>query len=95
MFPDDGAVCLSMLLEEGHHKGTVSQHYSPSVTIRDLLLGLQTFLEEPNPGSVANPEACEMLRKPGGKKLFEARAAADAKAYESKLAAMLAKGAKA
>ena len=75
VFPDDGAVCLSMLLEEGHHKGTVSQHYSPSVTIRDLLLGLQTFLEEPNPGSVANPEACEMLRKPGGKKLYEARAA--------------------
>lgn len=51
VFPGTGSVCVSMLLSEGHHGGRVSQHYQPSISLRDILVGLQVLLEEPNPAS--------------------------------------------
>ena len=93
VFPDSGSVCLSMLLAEGHHGGRVSQHWSASVTLREVMVALQTFLEEPNPGSVANAEACEMLRKPDGRAQFEKRVKADALKYEARLAEVMKKAA--
>jgi ubiquitin-conjugating enzyme E2 I len=77
VFKDNGSVCLSLLLEPGHHGGRVSQHWSASVRMRDILLGLQTFLDEPNAASVANAEACEMLSK-HGRERYDARVKAEA-----------------
>ena len=95
VFPDNGSVCLSLLLEPGHHGGRVSQHWSASVRMKEILLGLQAFLEEPNPESVANGEACKMLSKSGGGQAsFQARVKAEALTYEARLAAHLAKTAK-
>jgi ubiquitin-conjugating enzyme E2 I len=80
-----GSVCLSLLLEAGHHRGTVDSHWTPATTIRHVLLALQTFLDEPNPKSVANPEACNLCSK--DRAAYDARARKEAAGYEAALAA--------
>ena len=84
VFPNDGAVCLSLLLAD--HGGRVSQHWSPTVTMREILLGLQTFFDEPNATSVANAEASELLSAKGRER-YDERVKADARTYEARLAA--------
>lgn len=84
VFPNGGSVCLSILLNEGHHKGTVSSHWSPSMTILDILLGLQSFFDEPNPKSVANEAACELLTK-SGRAAYNDRVKKEALLYEQRL----------
>jgi ubiquitin-protein ligase len=62
----DGRVCLSLLLPKGHHadaKVKHSGHWVPSLTVADLLVAMTTFLDEPNPHSIANAEACAMAKK--------------------------------
>ena len=62
----DGRVCLSLLLEKGHHSDALvkhSGHWQPSLTISDLLTAMTTFLDEPNPQSIANDEACALLKR--------------------------------
>ena len=86
VFLPGGAVCLSILLHEGHHKGTMATHWSPSMTIKDILLGLQALLDEPNPYSVANDEACEILRT-RGKSAYEERVKKEVQHYEQRLEA--------
>ena len=60
--------------------------------MREILLGLQTFLDEPNAKSVANAEACELLSAKGRER-YDERVKADARTYESRLAAHNAKAA--
>ncbi len=62
----DGRVCLSLLLEKGHHADAVEKHcghWVPSLTISDLLTAMTTFLDEPNPQSIANDDACALLKR--------------------------------
>ena len=33
------------------------------MTLGEVLTALQTYLDEPNPNSVANPEACSLYKK--------------------------------
>jgi ubiquitin-conjugating enzyme E2 I len=80
-----GYVCLSLLLPAGHHKGTVSSHWTPDLTLKHVLLALQSFLDEPNPNSVANPEACALCKK--DRKAYDARARQEAAGYDAMLAA--------
>ena len=86
VFPNDGRVCLSILLEPGHHKGAVKSHWTPTTTVREVLAGLQELLDAPNPESVASAEACELLRTKG-KAAYEARVKKEAAAYAAKKAA--------
>eukprot|EP00745_Piridium_sociabile_P033648 TRINITY_DN57810_c0_g1_i2.p1 TRINITY_DN57810_c0_g1~~TRINITY_DN57810_c0_g1_i2.p1 ORF type:complete len:134 (+),score=18.29 TRINITY_DN57810_c0_g1_i2:2-403(+) len=44
-----GTVCLSILNED--------EDWKPSITIRDILLGIQDLLNNPNPASPAQEEA--------------------------------------
>lgn len=44
-----GKVCLSILNE---HQG-----WKPGITVKQILLGVQSLLTEPNPNSAANGEA--------------------------------------
>jgi ubiquitin-conjugating enzyme E2 I len=84
VFPS-GSVCLSLLLEAGHHGGRVASHWSADVSMRQILLGLQAFLDEPNAKSVANGEACALYNASARK--YEARVREEAKAYSAALAA--------
>jgi len=83
---DTGSVCLSILLPAGHHKGTVASHWSPTMSIKDILIGLQNFLDEPNPYSTANKEACAYLQKEG-RAAYDAKIKKEALKYEEKLEA--------
>lgn len=79
-----GKCCLSILLEEGHHSGRDGlSFWTPALTIRHIMLGLQQFLEEPNPQSVANEEACTLLRQSRAK--YEEKVRQEAKGYAKKL----------
>lgn len=79
----------SLLLEAGHHKGTVQSHWTPDLTIMQILQALQMFLDEPNPNSIANAEACELYKK--NKPAFQERVRKAALKYEADLEATLAK----
>jgi hypothetical protein len=50
-----GTVCLSILNEE--------EGWKPAITIKDILLGIQSLLDEPNPDSPAQAEAYNLFKK--------------------------------
>ena len=50
-----GTVCLSILNEE--------EGWKPAITIKEILLGIQSLLDEPNLDSPAQAEAYNMLKK--------------------------------
>jgi len=50
-----GTVCLSILNEE--------QDWKPAITIKDILKGIQSLLDEPNLDSPAQADAFNMLKK--------------------------------
>jgi ubiquitin-conjugating enzyme E2 I len=66
---DGGAICLSILKSE--------KNYSPSLSMAQLLVGIQTLLIEPNLNDPANWEAREMYIKQ--KQQFDQRTKAFAK----------------
>lgn len=54
-FPSDGRVCLSLLLQEGHHKGAGHHGFwQASLRLAEILKALQVYLDEPNPKSVVS-----------------------------------------
>ncbi|KAK4974763.1 SUMO conjugating enzyme Hus5 [Elasticomyces elasticus] len=59
-----GTVCLSILNEE--------EGWKPAITIKEILIGIQALLNEPNPESPAQAEAYNLFKK-------------DRKAYEQKI----------
>jgi ubiquitin-conjugating enzyme E2 I len=50
---DDGSVCLSIIGDD----------WVPSITVRQILLGIQSLLNEPNPKSPANGDAEYLMRR--------------------------------
>lgn len=50
-----GTVCLSILNEE--------EGWKPAITVKDILLGIQSLLDEPNPESPAQGEAYTLFKK--------------------------------
>jgi ubiquitin-conjugating enzyme E2 I len=48
-----GAVCMSLLLNEGHHPGAGHKGFwQATLTLGEVLKAMQVFLDEPNPESV-------------------------------------------
>ncbi|KAI9360395.1 ubiquitin-conjugating enzyme 9 [Zopfochytrium polystomum] len=66
-----GTVCLSILNEE--------QDWKPAITIKQILLGVQDLLNDPNPDSPAQSEAYMMFKK--DRVAYERRVRAQAKQY--------------
>ena len=54
MYPS-GTICLSILNED--------QDWKPSITLKQILLGIQDLLDNPNPNSPAQHEAYNLFRK--------------------------------
>lgn len=54
MYPS-GTVCLSILNEE--------EAWRPAITIKQILLGIQDLLNEPNPESPAQADAYNLFKK--------------------------------
>ncbi|KAI9727105.1 MAG: E2 SUMO-conjugating protein ubc9 [Chrysothrix sp. TS-e1954] len=50
-----GTVCLSILNED--------EGWKPAITIKDILLGIQSLLDEPNPESPAQADAYNLFKK--------------------------------
>jgi len=50
-----GTVCLSILNEE--------EGWKPAITIKEILLGIQSLLDEPNPESPAQADAYNLFKK--------------------------------
>ncbi|KAF3918131.1 hypothetical protein AA313_de0204520 [Arthrobotrys entomopaga] len=50
-----GTVCLSILNED--------QDWKPAITIKQILLGIQDLLDDPNPDSPAQAEAYNLFKK--------------------------------
>ena len=48
-----GTICLSILNEE--------EGWRPAITIKQILLGIQDLLDEPNPDSPAQSEAYQLF----------------------------------
>mmetsp|Transcript_8531 Transcript_8531/g.9663 ORF Transcript_8531/g.9663 Transcript_8531/m.9663 type:complete len:99 (+) Transcript_8531:144-440(+) len=48
-----GTVCLSILNED--------QDWKPSITVKEILLGIQTLLDNPNPDSPAQSDPYQMF----------------------------------
>jgi ubiquitin-conjugating enzyme E2 I len=48
-------VCLSILNEE--------EGWKPAITVKEILLGIQSLLNEPNPDSPAQAEAYNLFKK--------------------------------
>lgn len=88
VFPN-GNVCLSILLEKGHHNGKVASHWSPDTTIAMILSSLKTFLDEENPNSVANPDAANLYLN--DLKKYKEKVQVDAARYPKYLEEYLAK----
>ena len=63
-----GTVCLSILNED--------EGWKPAITIKDILLGVQSLLDEPNPESPAQAEAYTLFKK-------------DLEAYKKKIRAVV------
>lgn len=63
-----GTVCLSILNEE--------EGWKPAITIKQILLGIQDLLNDPNPESPAQAEAFNLFKK-------------DKQAYERKIKAVV------
>ena len=52
---NDGRVCLSLLLQQGHHPGAGHKGFwQATLRLGDILRALQTYLEEPNPQSIVS-----------------------------------------
>ncbi len=54
MYPS-GTVCLSILNED--------EGWKPAINIKDILLGIQSLLDEPNPEGPAQAEAYTTFKK--------------------------------
>ena len=54
MYPS-GTVCLSILNEE--------EGWKPAITIKQILIGIQDLLDDPNPDSPAQADAYSMFKK--------------------------------
>lgn len=63
-----GTVCLSILNEE--------EGWKPAITVKEILMGVQSLLNEPNLDSPAQAEAYQLLKK-------------DKQAYERKVRAVV------
>jgi len=50
-----GTVCLSILNED--------EGWKPAITLKDILLGVQSLLDEPNPDSPAQADAYTLFKK--------------------------------
>lgn len=50
-----GTVCLSILNED--------EGWKPAITIRQILIGIQDLLDDPNPDSPAQAEAYNLFKK--------------------------------
>ena len=50
-----GTVCLSILNEE--------EGWKPAINIKEILLGIQSLLDEPNPESPAQADAFNLFKK--------------------------------
>ena len=48
-----GTICLSILNEE--------EDWRPAITIKQLLIGIQDLLDQPNPSSLAHSEAYQLF----------------------------------
>lgn len=57
MYPS-GTVCLSILNED--------EAWKPAITIKQILLGIQDLLDDPNPDSPAQAEAYNLYKKDRG-----------------------------
>ncbi|KAJ3214640.1 E2 SUMO-conjugating protein ubc9 [Dinochytrium kinnereticum] len=68
-----GTVCLSILNEE--------QDWKPAITLKQILLGIQDLLDDPNPESPAQSEAYLLFKK--DKAAYEKRIRQQAKQYRS------------
>jgi ubiquitin-conjugating enzyme E2 I len=69
-----GKICLSILKE--------GCSWQPSITIKQILLGVQELLDNPNNDDPAQREASQLLRK--SKVLYEQRVRLEAKKYAQK-----------
>jgi len=84
-----GIVCLSLLLEQGHHAGMGhAGFWQASRSFADILNALAVFLDEPNPDSIANADACALLKR--DERAYRAAVAADVASYPARLAAKVA-----
>jgi ubiquitin-conjugating enzyme E2 I len=50
-----GTICLDILDE--------AENWKPAITVKEILLGIQTLLDEPNQNSPAQAEAYQLYRK--------------------------------
>ena len=83
-----GVVCLSLLLEIGHHAGAGHHGYwQAGRTFPEILNALSTFLDDPNPESVANAAACAVFKK--SKSGYETEVRRVAKEYPNLLSRKL------
>jgi len=79
-------VCLSLLLTEGHHGGRDGKsHWTPTISIAQIMTALSQWLEEPNPESVAHAAAAAALT--ASRAGWEAQVRREAAGYAAKLAA--------
>mmetsp|Transcript_38839 Transcript_38839/g.76537 ORF Transcript_38839/g.76537 Transcript_38839/m.76537 type:complete len:159 (-) Transcript_38839:147-623(-) len=69
-----GTICLSILNEE--------EDWRPAITIKQMLIGIQDLLDNPNPNSPAQAEAYEMFVN--NKTQYEKRIREEAKKYAPK-----------
>ncbi|KAK9369272.1 ubiquitin-conjugating enzyme/RWD-like protein [Lipomyces kononenkoae] len=66
-----GTVCLSILNED--------EGWKPAITIKQILLGIQNLLDDPNPDSPAQADAFNAFKK--DKTLYERKVKLQAKEY--------------
>jgi ubiquitin-conjugating enzyme E2 I len=86
VWPGTGAVCLSLLLEPGHHPGAGHHGFwQAGRTFTDIINSLSVFLEDPNPSSVANADACTLFKR--GKTEYAAEVRRNLASYPARLAA--------
>ena len=67
-----GTVCLSILNED--------QDWKPSITLKQILIGIQDLLNDPNPNSPAQHEAYGIFKR--DKAAYEARVRKQAATYK-------------
>mmetsp|Transcript_23137 Transcript_23137/g.64991 ORF Transcript_23137/g.64991 Transcript_23137/m.64991 type:complete len:163 (-) Transcript_23137:90-578(-) len=66
-----GTVCLSILNED--------EAWSPAITFKQILLGIQELLDNPNPKSPAQPESYQLFER--NRDRYDARVVVEAKKY--------------
>ena len=55
LLSDSGTICLSILNEE--------EGWRPAITVKQILMGIQDLLDQPNPNSPAQSEAYNLYTK--------------------------------